>query len=333
MSDPAGIGHNGAPKDRFSKRKWAEAIFNCKAKDKPVGAVAMSFRLFHDMDADGRGAALKDQELADACGVTDRSVRTFKGWLVKNVFVRITLKGARGSETQYQAIIPGDEIPEKSSAIQEGIPENTAGNICDDRKTLPEIEIELPEIASGVPGMPENISGNPSRALRACAYKELPSEVLNIQVVSKESEVKEEVGIVADATSNAIEALNVFKTYNELAQRVGLPLARSLTPQRRKAINARLKEHGGAVAWEAVLSNIARSAFLQGRNDRGWRPTGLDWFLNPANFTKVYEGAYGNGAHAYAPMQPKETEWERMSRLMGDPVTTEMEILPPMRRS
>ena len=115
-----------------------------------------------------------------------------------------------------------------------------------------------------------------------------------------------------------VEVLAAFQAYNALAQDVGLPVAKSLTPSRRRSMMARMREHGGVESWQALLNNIQRSAFLQGRNDRGWVPPGLDWFLKPANFTKVVEGAYGNGAHA---KPHKETEWERMDRLMrGGPI-------------
>lgn len=122
---------------------------------------------------------------------------------------------------------------------------------------------------------------------------------------SKERE--EEVGFVANATCTPLEALSVFNSYNEIAQEVGLPVARSMTPGRRKQILARLKAHGGFSAWETVSENIKRSAFLQGKNDRNWKPTGLDWFLIEANFTKVLEGGYGNGAHATP--KPKKADW------------------------
>lgn len=133
-------------------------------------------------------------------------------------------------------------------------------------------------------------------------------------VISKESEEdsEEKKREETESKSAGTTALWVFETYNELAQRVGLPVARGLTPERRKAISARLRDHGGREAWEAVLNNIERSAFLQGRNPKHWRPTGLDWFLKSANFVKVIEGAYGNGAHAD---KPAETTTEYYARL------------------
>jgi len=143
----------------------------------------------------------------------------------------------------------------------------------------------------------------------------------------KQEEVREEEGgfalaaLAADAApSPAAEALSAFEAYNDLALRLGWPAARSLTPARRRSMQARLREHGGLDAWRTVLANIERSAFLQGQNDRGWRPPGLDWFLTPANFVKVLEGNYGNGAHA----KPKESQIERLFRL-GAEATEELE--------
>lgn len=176
----------------------------------------------------------------------------------------------------------------------------------------------------------------PTPSAHQANTKKLTLKHLNTPT-QKESEEREEredgaLPLAAGAAPAPLEALKAFEAYNELAQRVGIPLARSLTPQRRKALQARLREHGGYPSWETLLANVERSAFLQGRNDKSWTPPGLDWFLNASNFTKVFEGAYGNGAHAKP--APKETEWERMSRLMGDTARNadEIEILPPMRR-
>ena len=110
-----------------------------------------------------------------------------------------------------------------------------------------------------------------------------------------------------------VDALDAFNAYNDLAQRVGLALARTLTPQRRRALIARMREHGGIAAWHQALGNIEKSAFLQGGNERGWRAS-LDFLLQASSFTKVVEGNYGNGAHA----QPKEGEYDKIGRLLRE---------------
>ena len=124
---------------------------------------------------------------------------------------------------------------------------------------------------------------------------------------------------VATPFPSSLHVIEAFDAYNVLAQDVGLPTATSMTPSRRRSILARLREHGPE-GWQKLITNIERSAFLQGQNDRGWVPPGLDWFLKPANFTKVVEGAYGNGAHA---PPRKETEFERMDRLMRGEINFE----------
>jgi hypothetical protein len=148
----------------------------------------------------------------------------------------------------------------------------------------------------------------PSRALvPARLESSLREDSYTLEVVSEE---REGVGAIAPC---ALSAQQAFEAYNDLAQRVGLPLARSLTPERRRSIIKRMRDNGGPPAWAAMLSNVECSAFLQGENERGWRVPGLDWLLKSANFTKVIEGTYGNGAHA----QPKETEFEKIQRLVA----------------
>jgi uncharacterized protein YdaU (DUF1376 family) len=135
----------------------------------------------------------------------------------------------------------------------------------------------------------------------------------------KDTSSNEEV--VPDGTSPR-DALEAFEAYNNLALKVGLPQARTLTPQRRKNLMARLREHGGLEAWGIALANIERSAFLRGRNDRGWR-CDLDFLLQASRFAKVVDGTYGNGAHAEDPEHPEETPQQRNRRLMAEAVEQE----------
>lgn len=158
----ASIGHNNPPKDRTFKKRWASAIFDCEDPKKPVGAVAMAFRIYHDMDGSGFGVAASDLEIAQACGVSDRSVRTFKAWLVNAGFIRILSKGGRGGLSEYRALIPDEiELPEKSAGETEIKPEAISGKKQLNRKTLPEKENGFPEKISGGVNQPEKSAGEP----------------------------------------------------------------------------------------------------------------------------------------------------------------------------
>lgn len=127
---------------------------------------------------------------------------------------------------------------------------------------------------------------------------------------------KPELDLEAEDAEPKASPLEAFNLYNETALRVGIPQAATLTPQRRKSIAARMREHGGIEAWKRALANIERSAFLQGSNDRGWRAD-LDFLLQAKSFTKVVEGSYGNGAHGPAPgpQKPKVTDRDRIAQI------------------
>ncbi|MBS0240288.1 MAG: helix-turn-helix domain-containing protein [Proteobacteria bacterium] len=125
-------------------------------------------------------------------------------------------------------------------------------------------------------------------AARPLTYKEEP------KIEPKEEPKRENCG--ADAfelvtpQTTSLDPLEAFHAYNRTAEQIGLPVARSLPPSRRKSLNARFREHG-AESWSTVLANIRASDFLQGRNDRGWRPN-LDWIIKPENYAKILEGNY-----------------------------------------
>lgn len=144
----APIGHNGPPKGRTFKRRWASALF--ARPDKPAGAVAMGFKLYMEMDGEGCGAVISDREFCDSCGLSERAVQNFKRWLLDQDFVRIHLKGARGRANEFQAIIPGEQI----TAPNAGIPDEY-------RHPLPAIAHPIPASHAGNPQMTAPRAGNP----------------------------------------------------------------------------------------------------------------------------------------------------------------------------
>lgn len=163
--------HNGGPPleeeaKPFNKRKWAAALLTHPKK--PAGVVAMAFKLYMEMDATGHGAAVSDADFVVSCGVSDRSARSFKRWLLDNGFVEIKTKGNRGRGTEFIARIPGSEIAATIAGVMDQIPAGNTGTLMVEyRQSFPAIEEELPAIpaVSTEPAAP--VAGDPVQPSRA----------------------------------------------------------------------------------------------------------------------------------------------------------------------
>jgi hypothetical protein len=162
VTDERGLGDNGGPPldepTKFTKRKWALTLL--ERPKKPVGAVAMAFKLYMEMDAQGCGAVIPDADFVVSCGVSDRSIRTFKKWLLDTGFVEIKVKGTRGRQTEFIARIPGEDIQATVAALNEQIAATNSGNNEEDRQPLPEVPTELPVMAAADPITPEEFAGD-----------------------------------------------------------------------------------------------------------------------------------------------------------------------------
>lgn len=89
-----------------------------------------------------------------------------------------------------------------------------------------------------------------------------------------------------------------FELWNETAGRCGLSKAKDLTAARRRAIAARLAEHGED-GWREALAAVEASEFCRGgRTDRDGRSfrADLDFVCQPRSFQRLREGFYGSGA-------------------------------------
>jgi hypothetical protein len=90
----------------------------------------------------------------------------------------------------------------------------------------------------------------------------------------------------------------ILAAYHELLP--DLPAVRDWPERRRRKLDARIAERvkAGKPAnkpeyWRALFTQVHGSDFLCGRKN-DWRCPGLEWLLEPKNFTKVIEGAYRN---------------------------------------
>jgi len=136
----------------------------------------------------------------------------------------------------------------------------------------------------------KKIEGNVSEAL-----PETPPEQSRAETEQKE-EVVADAPPVPPKGPSKFECLEAFNAYNTTAEQCGLPQAAKFTPDRQRKISARLKDYG-TDGWARALANIAKSSFLTGTNDRGWRAD-LEFLLQATSFAKVHDGGYGNGRHA-----------------------------------
>lgn len=110
----------------------------------------------------------------------------------------------------------------------------------------------------------------------------------SVTALEKGREDKKDANASLVAGSDVTKA---FTAWNDLAKRLGLPLAKDLTSTRRKAINARLAA-SGLTGWAEALAAVEASPHCRGENDRGWRAD-LDFVANPTKFQKLREGSYG----------------------------------------
>ena len=82
---------------------------------------------------------------------------------------------------------------------------------------------------------------------------------------------------------------HVVESWNDLADRLGKPKVRDLTPERRVKLKARIAGYS-VDDFRSVLAGVERSPFLRG--DTGKTFCTFDWLTKKANFQKVLEGNY-----------------------------------------
>ena len=105
-----------------------------------------------------------------------------------------------------------------------------------------------------------------------------------------------------DESNERIDYNALMSTFNKIFENK-LPKVSSMTDKRKKAVKARVSEHGKASIM-AVFNNVIQSAFLLGRNDQNWR-CDFDWIFKQTNFVKILEGNY-NGTRLSKNQQDSE---------------------------
>lgn len=107
-----------------------------------------------------------------------------------------------------------------------------------------------------------------------------------------------------------VTAVEVVNLYHDICK--SYPRVRSISDNRRKAINARLRTHSMDEIRE-VFEKAERSSFLKGSNKRNWSAN-FDWLMNDTNFCKVLDGNYDDKADVKTEEQPqhREIDWDNL---------------------
>jgi hypothetical protein len=98
-------------------------------------------------------------------------------------------------------------------------------------------------------------------------------------------------------TARPDDCTAVVSTWNEMATANSLPACQKLSPSRRKACQARLRDDGLAAIQQAI-QRVPASAFLRGETG-SWSGATIDFLLRPDTVTKILEGKYDD-----RPVQP-----------------------------
>jgi hypothetical protein len=126
------------------------------------------------------------------------------------------------------------------------------------------------------------------------------SEAKRKQETSKEETVVSSASEEPKPTDNR-SLQEAFDAYNAAAFKLQLPLAKILTPERRRKLQARLREHG-LEGWKAALGQLWSASNLIGFAESGWRAD-FDFLLRPDKLNRLIEGGYASRPNRPSPNQ------------------------------
>jgi hypothetical protein len=109
------------------------------------------------------------------------------------------------------------------------------------------------------------------------------------QETDTETELESPNGDSASGDAPALKPEHVFEFYRELAEKIGRPVPRDFTPERRQLTRARIAQYSLS-DFQTVFAKCRDSPFLRG--DKGRTPLTFDWLMKKGNFQKVLEGNY-----------------------------------------
>jgi hypothetical protein len=132
-----------------------------------------------------------------------------------------------------------------------------------------------------------------SSGTAAGQQRDKPNKGLIPEAMPEAIKVKKEgTNVPLSVSPPAIDEVSKsVSAYNATASRTGWPIVQKLSPARRAALTARLKDAGGAEGWAVALAKAEASPFLTGQTGNPFRAS-FDFLTKQSNFTKLMEGNY-----------------------------------------
>ena len=111
-------------------------------------------------------------------------------------------------------------------------------------------------------------------------------------------------------SQSSVSTKNIVDLFHSICK--SYPKVRSISENRKKAIQARLRVHGIDTIKE-VFEKAEASDFLKGKNNKNWSAD-FDWIMTDGNFSKILDGKYDNrgdkiGTNSSKPKEESSTVW------------------------
>lgn len=108
----------------------------------------------------------------------------------------------------------------------------------------------------------------------------------------KPSKNHQEPSIDSSSDDERVTVEDVVEGWNTTAAACGLPKVAKLTAERRRKVQARIRDFPDPDDWRTAFRHIRSTPFLLGENDRGWRAS-FKFLLQPESFASLVEETYG----------------------------------------
>lgn len=189
---------------------------------------------------------------------------------------------------------PGSELRDRKIAVKLGVQVRELEEIARRLREVDLVDADLNPVAWDELQFKSDNSTERAREWRKRQQKQGGNETQrcsNVAVTAQETDkdTEREEANASCASDDALKPEHFVESWNTLAARYSLPAVRKLTPERRKAVRARIAGYT-VDEFREVLTAIDQSPFLRG--ERNWRGCTFDWITKKANFQKVLEGNY-----------------------------------------